>query len=227
MSKDNTPLTGKEKAEKLNKEFQFASTKLKAGSQDIQIFLDPLLKTLAGDKEKIHKPGDSNQYYEISQSWDGDTRTLFQYVTFKDIPNNQRAEGYINRIENDEKTAKYMSPENYSDYERQYKSKAYNTLTSNLSLQHADMLEEIMNSSAMWRVATVSLYDSDQNKKQWVEIYHDMEEILDKDDDLFAWVIQQIENEKHTAGWIINAIDDELKLMLAGKYSHRLHKWYR
>lgn len=227
MKKNDTPLSGKEKAEKLNEELEFAASKLKAGSNDIQMWLDPLLRNLSSDPSKPIKPGDSTQYFEVSNKWDGDYRTLFQYVTFKDIPNNSKVEAYIDQIETNEATEKYMSPEAYSRYEDQYRSQAYNTLTSRLGLAKADILEEIMNSSAMWRVATVSLYDSEQNKEKWVEIYHDMEEILDNDADLFAWVIQQIENEKHTAGWIINAIDDEFKLMMAGKYSHRLHKWYR
>jgi len=238
MKKNDTPLSGKEKAEKLNEELEFAASKLKAGSNDIQMWLDPLLRNLSSDPSKPIKPGDSTQYFEVSNKWDGDYRTLFQYVTFKDIPNNSKVEAYIDQIETNEATEKYMTPEAYAKYEEEYRTQAYNTLTSNLSLQHADMLEEIMNSSAMWRVATVSTYDSDQNKKQWVEIYHDMEQILDEDDDLFAWVIQQIENEKHTASWIINAIDDEFKKMMAAKhpekgkdkkprYSHRLHKWYK
>lgn len=227
MSKSKTPLSGKDKAKKLNEEFEFAASKLKAGSNDIQMWLEPLLKTLSADPSKRPKPGDSNQYYEISSDWDGEDRTLFQYVTFKEIPNNTKVDRYIDQIESSEQTSKYMSPKAYSVYEDQYRSQAYNTLTARLGLTHRDMLEEIMNSSAMWRVATVDLYDSNQNKEKWVEIYQDMEEILENDDDLFAWVVQQIENQKHTASWIINAIDDEFRLMMAGKYSHRLHKYYR
>ena len=83
-----------------------------------------------------------------------------------------------------------------------------------------------MNSSAMWRMATVSLYDSNQNKQEWVEMYNVMEDVLEKDQSLFDWIVQQIENEKYSVNRLMQIIDHEIELMLAGKYSRRRQLHY-
>lgn len=225
QKRKTNPTKNPDDVEKLNKGFDFAKTKLKAGSADIQMYLDPLLHRLAPDlpKNKPIPKNYSNDYFSVDSTYDGDTFTLFQHVKFKKLPNDPKVQQFAQKILEDP----HMSKPQYEDYKKDWHHRAYKSLTKNLGLTKTDILEEIMNSSAMWRIATVSLQDSDQNKETWMEMYNNIEQIYDKDLELFDWIVQQIENEKHTISWIVNAIDDEFKRMLAGQYSHRLHKWYK
>lgn len=217
MKKSNSVDPRKQKAEELNEKFAYAAQTRKAGSDYIGMYLQPMLANILGKDVNKIEAGDSNQYVTIDKKWDGDTNTLFQYVKFKDLPADSKVDSFIAKIEEDP----HMTPQQYEQFEKDWHKKSYDTLTSRLKLSSAEVLEQIMNSSAMWRMATVSLYDSNQNKEEWVEMYNVMEEVLEKDQSLFDWIVQQIENEKYTVNRLIQIIDHEIELMLAGKYSRR------
>ena len=203
------------RANKLNDELEYASGKLKGGSEKISSLVGSLLINLSGGPEGL-KPGDHGEYV-IDDEFDGDMNKLFQHVKFKDIPDNPTVNKIIDRIEEDP----HMSPQQYSDYEKQYRSQAYNTLATRLNLNNFEALEQIMNSSPAWQLAKRSALDSDQVLERWQELYDVMDEAQRTDTGIFDWAIQQIENGKHTINWLLNAIDEEIKLLLAGKYSHR------
>lgn len=215
--KDSNIDPRKQKAEELNEKFAFASQTRKAGSDYIGMYLLPMLgKLLDKDLNKV-EAGDKNEYVSVDNRWDGDPNTLFQHVTFKDLPDDSRVDVYIENIEKDP----HMTPQQYEQFEQDWHKKSYKTLTKKLKLKNAEILEQIMNSSAMWRMATVSLYDSDQNKQEWVKMYNVMEDVLEKDQSLFDWIVQQVENEKYSINRLIQIIDHEIELMLSGKYSRR------
>lgn len=208
--------SGEQRAKKLNEEFDYAETILKAGSDKIARYLDPLLRDLSGGQTPT--AGMSNKYFEIDDEYDGDPFKLFQHVKFKEIPETDiKANQYIDKLEQDP----HMSQQQYEDYSKQYHSQAYNTLASRLNLSNFEALEQIMNSSPAWQIAKRGAMDSNQVLERWQELYSVMNEAQQNDTGIFDWAIQQIENGKHSINWLINAIDDEIKLMLAGKYSHR------
>lgn len=207
--------TAQQRADKLNGEFDYAETILKAGSSEIAKYLEPMMWNLTG-KRKI-EAGDSNQYFSVDDTYDGDPNKLFQHVTFKQLPDNNVVNKYLDKIESDP----HMSPTQYEDYSAKWHSQSYNTLANRLNLQNFDVLEQIMNSSPAWQIAKRGALDSEQTLDRWLDLYDVMNEAQNTDDGLFDWAIQQIENGVHSINWLINAIDDEIKLILAGKYSHR------
>lgn len=206
----------KQLAKKLNDEFDYAETILKAGSDKIAKYLDPMLRNLTGGEPL--KAGMSNKYFEIDDDYDGDPFKLFQHVKFKEIPQSDvKVQQYLKKIEEDP----HMSPQQYDEYTKQYHSKAYQTLAGRLKLDNFEVLEQIMNSTPAWQIAKRSAMDSEQVLERWQELYDSMNQAQQADEGLFDWAIQQIENGKRSINWLINAIEDEIKLMLQGKYSQR------
>ena len=211
----------KERADKLNKEFDFAETKLKAGSDQITAQLYPMLVELSGTTDiKEWKKG--NKYFKLDDSYTGNRFQLFQHIQFKEIPDNKNALRYLDRIEK----MPWMSESQYNKYEQKWHHKSYKTLRKNKYLSDIDLsdyyvLEQIMNSSPAWKLATRSALESDQVMERWKELYNTMQEAYNTDDGIFDWAYQQIMNGKRSLNWLINAIDDEIKLMKQGKYSHR------
>lgn len=211
----------KNRANKLNKEFDFAETKLKAGSEEIASQLFPMLFTLSGTYDiKEWKKG--NQYFKLDESYNGNRYQLFQYIKFKEIPDNEDTLRYLKQIEK----MPWMSEKQYNKFEKEWRNKSYKTLSKNKYLNDIDfenyyVLEQVMNSSPAWKLATRSALESDQVMERWKELYNVMSEAYNTDDGLFDWAYQQIMNGKRSLNWLINAIDDEIKLMKQGKYSHR------
>lgn len=227
-------LTPEERANKLNKELQFASSKLKAGSAKIANSLDPMLMKLSG-KVNI-KANENNDYFKVDSSYNGDINTLMGHVTFKQIPDDAVINRYVKRIESDPHTTQAK----YDKFVDNWHHKTFKTITRKLGQKNnpyvttsgeklsnvafAEELEQIMNSSSAWHIAMRSAYDSEQALERWHELYESVQSAYEADGDLFGWVIQQISNERMSLNAIINAVDDEIKLMLAGKKSRRLHR---
>ena len=208
----------KELADKWNVRFRFAASKLKAGSSDIAMYLDPILRKLSG--KDIISANENNQYFSVDSSYDGDVNKLFQHVTFKKIPDDMTdVTSYFDQIESVKGT--HLSPGSYEQFSKDWHSKSYNTLAQNLTLSNYEILEEIMNSSPAWSIAKRNAMDSEQVLDRWLELYEVMNHAQQTDTGIFDWAVQQIENGKHGLDWLINAIDDEISLMLAGKYSQR------
>jgi len=213
----------KELADKWNGYFDFAEDKLPAGSNDIGKNLYPALLKLAG----LPKDGrlESKDYgnFVIDNQWDGSDATLFQHVTFKKIPKDNQAVKFLDRIYQDK--GDHFTQSGYDKFVDEWHKKSYQTLQDNPltqgRMQNYEILEEIMNSSPAWQIAKSNLRDSDQVLDRWLTLYESMNEAIQADQGIFDWAVQQITNRKHNINWIINAIDDEIKLMLAGKYSQR------
>ena len=112
----------------------------------------------------------------------------------------------------------WMSESQYNKYEQKWHHQSYKTLRKNKYLSDIDLsdyyvLEQIMNSSPAWKLATRSALESDQVMERWKELYNTMQEAYNTDDGIFDWAYQQIMNGKRSLNWLINAIDDEIKLM--------------
>ena len=229
-------MSPEERANKLNRELAFASSKLKAGSSKIANSLDPMLMKLSG-KITI-KANDENDYFKVDSSYNGDINTLMGHVTFKKIPDDAVVNRYVKKIESDP----HMTPEKYDKFVDKWHGKTYKSIIKKLgfknpknpyvttsgerlgSVQFTEELEQIMNSSSAWHIAKRGAYDSEQVLERWHELYESVQQAYQNDIDLFGWVIQQITNERMSLNAIINAVDDEIKLMLAGKKSRRLHR---
>lgn len=210
--------TPKEKADKWNERFDFAETKLKAGSDDIAKYLQPMLQHLANG-DKLDR-SIQNKYFSIDDSYDGNPATLFQHVTFKELPKNDPTiDQYLKKIEDVKGT--HLTPQAYDKYSQDWHKRSGQTLANKLELSNYDILEQIMNSSPAWQIAKKSSYDSEQALDRWLELYDSMNNAQAADTGVFDWAIQQIENGKHSIDWLINAIDDEIRLKLTNGYSRR------
>ena len=147
---------------------------------------------------------------------------MFQHIQFKEIPDNKNALRNLERIEK----MPWMNESQYKKYEGKWHHKAYKNIRKNKYLSNNDLadyyvLEQIMNSSPAWQLAKRAAYSSEQRVERWKELYNTMREAYNTDDGIFDWAYQQIMNGKRSLNWLINAIDDEIKLMKQGKYSHR------
>lgn len=235
MAKKITP---EERAKILNSELNHISSVLPGGSAKIANQLDPILMKLSG-KTTIRK-GEDNDYFSVDNSYDGNVNNLIHHVTFKKIPEDSEVQKYVKNINKDP----HATPASYAKFVDDWHSKAYKTLTRRLnmkkpnpektpvyydstgerlsSLKNVEMLEQIMNSSAAWHIAKRSAYDSDQTLERWHELYEAVESAFNANETLFDWVFTQIQNEQKSLNQIINAVDDEISKMMAGKYSKRL-----
>lgn len=209
-------------ADRLNRKLKYASKYRKAGSQEITLRVNPLLQILSG-KENIRR-NENNEYFYMDSSWDGSNYTLWQHVHFKKIPMEYKEN--VQYIEEED----HMSKKNYDKFVDDWHHKSYGTITDKLSLQNAEILEDIMNSSAAWHLVTTksSKYNSKQTAvlERWETLYKSVEKAFKADQSLFDWVVQAINNEKRSISNIVNVVDEEIRLMTKHGYSRRLKKYY-
>ena len=195
-------------ADELNKVLKHASTVLK-GSENIANYLTPIVMNLYGSNHII-QPGESNDYYKVSNNYNGDPNELFRYITFFKLPEDNAIQNYTELIEQDP----HATPQQYAQFKKQWADKSYNTNIKNLSLSNAEDLAFIMNTSAAWHIAQRSAYDSEQALERWQMLYDYVQRVYDANDsNLLDKVISWIENEK-SLNSIINKIDDELFKLL-------------
>lgn len=211
-------------ADRLNRKLKHASRYRKVGSQEITLRVNPLLLDLSS-KDRIPK-NENNDYFYMDSSWDGSNYTLWQHVHFKKIPLTEENKKHVQYIEEEG----HMSKKNYDKFVDDWHHKSYLTNVKNLSLQNAEILEDVMNSSAAWHLVTTksSKYDSKQTAvmERWETLYKSVEKALESDQSLFDWVKQAIDNEKRSINYIISAVDEEIRLMAQHGYSRRLKKHY-
>lgn len=209
-------------ADRLNRKLKHAGGILKAGSQDITLRVYPLLLKLS-DGKTIKT---NNEYFEVDNSWDGNQNTLWQHVKFKKIPDDPTIKKHLDYIESEP----HMTKKQYAKFVDDWHHKSYMTNIKNLSLQNAEILEDVMNSSAAWHLVTTksSKYDSKQTAvmERWETLYKSAEKALESDQSLFDWVKQAIDNEKRSINYIVGAVDEEIRLMAQHGYSRRLKKHY-
>ena len=221
----------------LNDKLKFAASKLPGGSAKISGWVNDLLRHLSG--LALPEANDNTPYYTIDSDYNGDLTKLFQHVHFKNLKDDGRTEQIINIIEADP----HMTQAQYDKMYAEWQGKSYKGLKATLTegmtrkghklefdyqmdLSNFEELEQIMNSSPAWQIAKKGSLDSDQALERWTELYRALDLAKNNDDGIFRWAYQQIINQKHSINWLLNAIDDEIKLMLQGKYSHRRHMRY-
>lgn len=240
----------KDLAELWNRRFDFASTKLPAGSNQIASSLDPILMKLSG--KHIIQKNEDNPYFKVDSKYDGDPKNLFKHVTFKNIPTDDPEIGkYLENLVRDKGT--HFNQQSYDAYYTDWQNKAYSNLGSNLAKQAAklrndaayaqqmeqlygenyvntminfdaqfvDTLREVMMSSPAWEMAKRGAVDSEQVRERWVELYNSMANAYQAGPSVFDWAYRELVGGRRSVNWMINTIDEEIKLHLQGKYSRR------
>lgn len=197
----------------LNDAFDFAATKY-GGSSQYAMDLSRLLQQVKGIGY-IPKPGEDNEFFSIDPDYTGNMNELFRYIHFKKLPDTDKIDKIVENIMSND----LSSPENYERKQMEIQQKRFETLTDSLGLDRswgnkADILFDIMNSSAAWHIAAEGAYDSEQTKDNWSELYGYVKDAINsEDDDLLDMVIQMIENEE-SFNTIVSYVDTELYKML-------------
>ena len=210
-------------AEKLNAALDYASDKF-GNRNDYQMYLAPLLGQIMGDDfyQKLLKDPKSligdYEYFTIDDSYQTDSKdNLFKHITFKDIPP-EVDDGYINNILG----LDWSTPEAYNNHVQEINHKIYE---SNLAGQGLDiaatyymMLETVMQSSAAWHIAQKSVYDSEQSKSNWLDLYTagmEASDLSNSNPEIWDKFVQMIENETDM-NTIINEVDKAITAALKG-----------
>ena len=229
----------KDIAKDLNQKLKFAASKLPGGSAKISGWVNSLLQHLSNGALPLPEANDTTPYYTIDKDYNGDLTKLFQHVHFNDMKDDARAQQILNQINTDP----HMTQAQYDKMYAEWQGKSYKGLKATfmegktrkgnmlgfeykMDLSNFEELEQIMNSSPAWQIAKTGALDSDQALERWTELYKAMDNAKNQDEGIFAWAYAQIQNQKHSINWLINSIDDEIKLMLQGKYSHRRRMHY-
>lgn len=194
-----------QKASQINDAFDFAKTKY-GGSKAFARDLSVLLQQIMGVGYEA-KAGDSNEYFEISSDYSGKETELFKYINFKKLPESKKVNDLTARILSND----LASEENYRRAQERIHQKAYNTFTSKNKLdvlddKKAQMLYDIMNSSAAWHIAQQHAHDSNQVSEKWVELFNHVKNVVDSDSTLLDDIVRMIDNEDDI-DTIINFVD--------------------
>lgn len=203
-------------ASRINEAFDFAKSKY-GGSKAFAMNLSVMLQQVMGVGYEA-KAGDSNQYFEIDESYTGKETELFKYIKFKNLPESDKIDRLTERILSDD----LASPENYQAAQDKIHRQSYDTFTENNQLDVLDgpksqVLYDIMNSSSAWNIAKQNALDSDQVAENWAVLHlyaEDAVKNMNPDDtNLFNEIIQKIENEEDIDK-IIDFLDKEIYKML-------------
>jgi len=209
-------------AEKLNAAMEYASDKF-GNRNDYSKYLFPLIgemtdedfmKTLMTDPKSTI--GDYKDF-TIDVDFDGNLNNLFKYIHFKNIPP-EVSDSYIENIIGLE----WSTPEAYNNHVQEINSKIYE---SNLAGQGLDitapyymMLESVMQSSAAWHIAQRNAPDSDQVKKNWLDLYSagmEASDLSNSNPEIWDKFVQMIENETDM-NTIINEVDKAITAAMKG-----------
>ena len=138
-----------------------------------------------GDTTYKFKQGDpnTNEFWEILPTWDGDPNSLISNVKWKKLPSDPKAIKLLEQIAN----SKWGSEEQHEKYLDKAYHKGYKTFTNTyLNLSASDdileQLESLMYSSEMWYYlgAGSAQYDSDQAANKWEDIFISMKKLITK-----------------------------------------------
>ena len=171
----------------------------------------PLITSTLGYQPdlKKKKPDDMhNKYYDIDDSWDGDFNKLYKHIKFKDLPPTPDNIGFAGNIAGMD----WSTIENYNVYMTNKQRQAYNTSAKSLGIDSNTIisLENIMNSSSAWKIASKYAPDSDQVKADWVLLFNYVKQADNLDDRaVFDTVVQMIRNEDDLLD-IINFVDNAI-----------------
>lgn len=138
-----------------------------------------------GDKKYKFKQGDpnTNEFWEILPSWDGDPNSLISNVKWKKLPTDPKAIKLLEQIAKS-KWGSEAQHQKYLDkaYHTGYKNFTNDYLNLKASDDILEQLESLMYSSEMWYYlgAGNADYDSDQGAKKWEETFKSMKKLITK-----------------------------------------------
>lgn len=182
------------------------------------MLIEPLTKEILGNDSYIPEAGDKNQYFEIDENYNGDIRTLFSHITFKDIPETEDTKAYAEAIMNQP----WSTEESLKAYEEAWHHRSYLKNLEDESLkgipfETLEALEFIMNSSAAWYMAGAGFYESNQVKDNWTEMYNAVNEAKESGNyRLYSVVVQMLENGIGNYKTVTSYVDDEIMKMRKG-----------
>lgn len=196
----------RQSARQLNKALETASSIYPGNNQYTQ-YLEPLM-------EKINETGHPEKYYIVDEDYDPDKPAeLFQHIKFKEIPLSAESEALKEAI----LELKWSDKAKYLEEIEQITHGAYDKNVSKLkneySMNTIVALENIMNSSAAWHIASRDTDDSEQVKSRWEELFRKATDAYDNDFQLFYDVLNMIEHERSFEE-IIDYVDREIMNMI-------------
>lgn len=185
------------------------------------------MREVVGDDHEF-QAGDSNSYFTIDPSWDGDEASLISHVTWHQIPN-ERAEERLLDITN----SKWGSEQRHDEYLDDAQHKSYRTHIENLGLDAEDQsmteqLESLMHSSTMWKfigdqyMLGTKYYESEQADEDWEIMYRYLSDMVTKGRGKIKQrdidkVITYLNNpSRYSVDDVVNYIDETLKGYIKG-----------
>lgn len=180
--------------------------------QNYAMSITPILKYLVGDKDYIPRKNDNTDFFVIDNDYSGDLRQLFAHIKFKNLPKTDAIATFIEDILN----APWSTPEALEEYEREWHHKSYLTIRKDkslddISLEMKENLENIMNSSSAWELAKDIDLDSDQVKKNWIKIYHQLDKTSKlSDKSIYDEVLRRIINSEGTTAELVSYVDEAI-----------------
>lgn len=169
----NVDYKDRELANKLNEALDIASEIQKNfphGNGEYAKYLEPLMKYLTG-----YGTDEDNEYFTVYQ--DRNKNFLYEDVRFNELPSeDEKVQQYVDKILD----LDWSSYENYADKFLEIKNSIYESNIASdedveWTIDDYDMvnvLEDIMNTSAAWHIASRNAPDSDQVKSNWVELFN-------------------------------------------------------
>lgn len=175
---------------------------------DLHARLERVASILAGE---MPKPGMENQYFTIDEDWSGRQSDLWQHITFADDVKKGGKAGAT--IYDDIKQMYTNNPylKRTSTYEEDWREKSYQSNLKailddinkgldpedQMSIDDLEVLRDIMNTSAAWKLAARMGYDSLQ--EAWRDLTLQVKEAEKGDDKLWSDAKQLLRNwDQHT-----------------------------
>lgn len=185
------------------------------------------MREVVGDDHEF-QAGDSNSYFTIDPSWDGDEASLISHVTWHQIPNEWAEERLL-----DITNSKWGSEQRHDEYLDDAQHKSYRTHIENLGLDSEDQsmteqLEALMHSSTMWKfigdqyMLGTKYYESDQADEDWEIMYRYLSDMVTKGRGKIKQrdidkVITYLNNpSRYSVDDVVNYIDETLKGYIKG-----------
>lgn len=189
-------------ANSVNEALAYASS-VYGGNNEYTQYLKSLMKNLVNDMSYKPKAGDDNEYFKVSEDYTGKDAELFKYVEFKKIPDEYSQD--VEAIQD----LDWSSSENYYSHladiaHQQYKS---NLGGKDVEPQVVDRLEQIMNTSAAWHIASKWTDDSEQVQAYWQALFDAGSMALNTSSAIFDSFCQMVRNEEDIST-ILETVDD-------------------
>lgn len=186
-----TPVTvkvthNKASGSELNEALERISKKKAAGFHVEKLYIHADLERLLRQMNEGQplEAGMTNQYFTISDDWNGKQQSLFENVEFKDTLRFKRQDAKImtSLVKMTYTRTPYLKEETEREFKDSWHEKAYQAnldktasqisreLGVKVTASELETLREIMNTSAAWNIAKRHAPDSDQTKDNWNEL---------------------------------------------------------